>query len=45
MAAQAVVITPRQDPWEMALRQYNVAAEFRPSSAASANSWPCPSGS
>jgi len=30
MAAQAVVITPRQDPWEMALRQYNVAAEFLP---------------
>lgn len=30
MAAQAVVITPRQDPWEMALRQYNIAAEFLP---------------
>ncbi|MGH2398499.1 MAG: Glu/Leu/Phe/Val family dehydrogenase [bacterium] len=30
MAAQAVVITPRQDPWEMALRQYSIAAEFLP---------------
>ncbi len=30
MAAQATVITPREDPWEMALRQFNRAADFLP---------------
>ncbi|MBI3976067.1 MAG: Glu/Leu/Phe/Val dehydrogenase [Armatimonadetes bacterium] len=30
MSAQAVVITPREDPWEMALRQFNEAADYLP---------------
>jgi len=28
MAAQAAVITPREDPWALALRQFNRAADF-----------------
>ncbi|MBI2248223.1 MAG: Glu/Leu/Phe/Val dehydrogenase [Armatimonadetes bacterium] len=30
MAATALVITPREDPWEMALRQFNIAADSLP---------------
>src|SRR5574341_1605232 len=30
MAAQVAVITPREDPWAMALRQFNRAADFLP---------------
>jgi glutamate dehydrogenase (NAD(P)+) len=30
MSAQALVITPTEDPWEMALRQFNEAADFLP---------------
>ncbi|MDR7400922.1 MAG: Glu/Leu/Phe/Val dehydrogenase [Armatimonadota bacterium] len=30
MAAQATVITPREDPWQMALRQFNQAADHLP---------------
>ena len=30
MSAQAVVITPRDDPWEMALQQFNEAADYLP---------------
>jgi len=30
MAAQAAVITPREDPWQMALRQFNIAADLLP---------------
>ncbi len=30
MAAQAAVITPQEDPWQMALRQYNIAADHLP---------------
>jgi len=30
MTAKALVVTPRQDPWEMALRQFNIAADHLP---------------
>src|SRR5207249_10514129 len=30
MTAQAAVITPREDPWQMALRQFNIAADQLP---------------
>ena len=30
MTAKALVLTPREDPWEMALRQFNIAADFLP---------------
>ncbi len=30
MAAQAAVITPQEDPWQMALRQFNIAADLLP---------------
>jgi len=30
MSAQALVIAPREDPWEMALRQFNEAADYLP---------------
>ena len=30
MSAQALVITPTEDPWEMALRQFNEAADYLP---------------
>ncbi len=30
MTAKAMVITPREDPWEMALRQFNIAADHLP---------------
>lgn len=30
MTATALVITPREDPWEMALRQFNIAADSLP---------------
>ena len=30
MGAQAVAITPKEDTWAMALRQFNVAADFLP---------------
>src|SRR5947199_9520350 len=30
MTAQAAVITPREDPWQMALRQFNIAAHQPP---------------
>jgi glutamate dehydrogenase (NAD(P)+) len=30
MTAQAAVITPHEDPWQMALRQYNIAADYLP---------------
>ncbi|HEV8339663.1 MAG TPA: Glu/Leu/Phe/Val dehydrogenase [bacterium] len=30
MSVQALVITPREDPWEMALRQFNEAADYLP---------------
>jgi len=30
MTAKALVVTPRQDPWEMALRQFNRAADHLP---------------
>jgi glutamate dehydrogenase (NAD(P)+) len=30
MSAQAVVIAPKEDPWQMALRQFNEAADYLP---------------
>ncbi len=30
MSAQALVIAPREDPWEMALQQFNEAADYLP---------------
>ena len=30
MTAKAMVITPREDPWQMALRQFNIAADYLP---------------
>jgi glutamate dehydrogenase (NAD(P)+) len=30
MSAQALVITPREDPWETALQQFNEAADYLP---------------
>ncbi len=30
MAVQTAVIAPREDPWEMALRQFNIAADYLP---------------
>jgi len=30
MSAKTLVMTPREDPWEMALRQFNIAADYLP---------------